>query len=274
MNKPLTNLQEVLSYSELRQPCRLYTTPGLAAGTILHVAWIGLLTRFLRQWLVPNLNGLPMPAPIKPGDTTWSGPSSDDEAVSIVGLVFYSVWTAASVLFLAPLECALVRLSTQRPEKQNPLHMAYANNADAPNAPASYSHQASVPAQVNADANDTPSRASFAIEDPEEEEDEAQRPNEANTAANKPLHGSSAASRPTHLLNEPSEPVIALRPCDEADSAEEAARMEAGGFGAPVVERYVGLVDCLKKMREEEGLESLGRGWWVSLLGIAAGSFA
>lgn len=40
------------------------------------------------------------------------------------------------------------------------------------------------------------------------------------------------------------------------------------------MERYTGLRDCLNKMVEEEGMESLGRGAWVTLLGVLGGSFA
>ena len=276
LNTPVANLQEILIYSELRQPWRLYLVPGLAAGTLLHLAWIGLATRLVRQILVPSLGGLPAPTPISPGQDTWSGNNSDTQTYSTAGLVLFFVWNLVSLPVLAPLECALVRLCTQRPEKQNPLHLAYANAG-----PSSYSHQASVSGQGAAPADlDTPSRASFAIDDPEEEE-------EGQEGAERPLNGSQQPSQPAPpyvagpgpLGEEPTEPVIALRPCDEPESAEEAARMErsgqaGGGFGAPVVARYTGLFDCLRKMREEEGLESLGRGWWVTLVGLLAASFS
>ena len=64
--------------------------------------------------------------------------------------------------------------------------------------------------------------------------------------------------------------VIALRPCDDPESPEE----QDLAFGAPAVERYTGIVDCLMKMRNEEGLESLMRGAWVTLLSVLLGNFA
>ncbi|KDN40616.1 hypothetical protein K437DRAFT_250029 [Tilletiaria anomala UBC 951] len=289
LNKPMANLQEILSYSELRNPLKLYTIPGLATATVLHIGWIGIATRIMRHLLVPMLGGLDVPEPIKPGETTFSGPTSDTKKYSTIGLVMFFLWNLASLPVLAPIECAMVRLSTQRPEKQNPLHLAYAKPASTLN---SYSHQASVPAQTSPQATaaetDMPSRTSFAIEDQEEAEEAA-----GNAFASEPLNPQSASananatpapvSAPTPapprylptISREPAEPVIALRPCDEADSAEEAARLEReGGFGAPVVSRYTGLVDCLRKMRDEEGIESLGRGWWVTLNGLLIASFS
>ncbi len=74
---------------------------------------------------------------------------------------------------------------------------------------------------------------------------------------------------PSFSGGEPPEPVIALRPIEEQTAEEAAAE-----FGAPVVTRYTGLVDCLNKMVDEEGIESLGRGAWVTLLAMFAGSFS
>ena len=59
----------------------------------------------------------------------------------------------------------------------------------------------------------------------------------------------------------PPEPVIALRPCD--DSANEAQF----GFGAPPVQPYAGVIDCLRKMVDEEGVESIWRGVVFTLVG-------
>ncbi len=261
-----TNMQEILSYSETRQPWRLFLIPGLAPGTLLHLAWIGLITRMVRQILVPTLGGLPSQTPISPDQDTWSGGTSEDSGASTIGLALFFAWNIGSVLVLAPLECALVRLGTQRPEKQNPLHMAYANAAGGAAAPSSFSHQASVQQK----GGDTPSRPSFTIDgtaEQQEEEEEGQQPQSPSSAPlQRPMPG---------YTSEPTEPVIALRPCDEPSSVEEAARLESsGGFGAPVVERYTGLRDCLQKMRDEEGLESYGRGWWVTLVSLLAASFA
>lgn len=204
----------------------------------------------------------------------------------------------------------MVRLSTQRPERQNPLHRAYAR---VPQGPAPYNNQASAAAQSqpggvykddaskSADGGDKPlpsepvGRPSFAIED-EEDEDEGdigatagKASANGNGASNKaarvlgenapeqPASNSNgfnsspsySSSAPTFSGGEPPEPVIALRPIEEQTAEEAAAE-----FGAPVVRRYEGLMDCLNKMVDEEGVESLGRGAWVTLLAMFAGSFS
>lgn len=355
----MANLRELLSYSEYAQPWRLYLLPGLLPATLAHTAWIGLVTRLVRHITVPALGGLPAPTPATDGQTHYSGPSSAGGTleVSSIGLAVFVIWNILSVGVLAPLECVMVRLSTQRPEKQQPLHLAYGarRNAASPargGAPAPYSHQATAAAQAQpggaySDAApasapaqpdkplpaEPPGRASFAIEDDDEAEGEGEgeggRGGEGASAseASKPLAPVStsestpapapsaasatpapapaASTQPTteaphRVLGaraassdvlppytpqavgpgmglgynaEPPEPVIALRPCDEPASSAEAAAAAAEGFGAPTVERYQGLVHCLNTMVEEEGLESLARGAWVTLLGALAGNF-
>ncbi|CAO1635874.1 unnamed protein product [Parajaminaea phylloscopi] len=78
-------------------------------------------------------------------------------------------------------------------------------------------------------------------------------------------YGNRGAANPASY-NEPSEPVIALRPVEEVgpDGANE--------DGAGVVERYEGLKDCIDKLVEEEGVEALYRGAWVTALGALGGS--
>lgn len=229
----------------------------------------------------------------------------------------------------------MVRLSVQRPERQQPLHLAYARVSSNGTAagPAPYNNQAQVQQSNNvtpeanqtggysdqANGNGKPDtqptdpapRPSFAIEDEDDndeqpiggvkepakenkttveesrdESDPAPTPTN-NTAAHRVLgpqantqNVNPSTSLPTTNTNwyragsEPSEPVIALRPCDEPLSAEEAARAEAEGFGAPTVERYSGMMDCLNKLVDEEGIEALYRGAWVTLLGILVGNFS
>ncbi|PWZ02153.1 hypothetical protein BCV70DRAFT_225427 [Testicularia cyperi] len=319
LNTPRENLRELLSYTELSQPWRLYLLPGLLAANIAHVAWIGLATRIVRQLTVPSLGGLPGATPAGPDQDTYSGPNSNMLELSPIGLPIFIVWNVLSVLVLSPLECVLVRLSTQRPERQNPLHRAYArvptaNGSSA--APSPYSHQSTAAAQMqpggaykdavdgrkSTDSNgadkplpsspgDQPGRPSFAIEDEDDEDDEdgQERGSKSKASGNGDkasrvlgqVSGSSAPAgattngaaatytRPTFSGGEPPEPVIALRPIDEQTAEEAAAE-----FGAPVVQRYEGLVDCLNKMVDEEGIESLGRGAWVTMLGIFAGNFS
>jgi hypothetical protein len=302
------NVRELLSYSEFSQPWRLYLLPGLLNAQLCHTVWIGLVTRLVRHITVPSLGGLPPSTPAAPGDDTYSGPSSAGNAsLSTFGLAVFLCWCVLSVIVLSPLECAIVRLSVQRPERQQPLHLAYArvssSSSAQPTGPAPYNNQAQVGQQVQSqgqtaneegEPTDPAPRPSFAIED--EEDDSGGNDQNGET---KPLSGSangpegqykdSTAARqsprpqntntlPTHNTyragNEPTEPVIALRPCDEPSSAEEAAQAESEGFGAPTVERYQGMIDCLNKLVDEEGIEALYRGAWVTLLGILAGNFS
>ncbi|KAN0064479.1 hypothetical protein ACQY0O_002105 [Thecaphora frezii] len=357
-NRPRENLRELLSYQEYTQPWRLYLLPGLLAANVAHIAWIGLATRLVRQVTVPSLGGLAPAVPAAPGQEEYSGPNSSMLEVSSFGLAVFLLWNVFSVIVLAPLECVMVRLSTQRPERQNPLHRAYARNTGggAATGPAPYNNQATVAAQTQpgggysdngaapasdeADrksldkplpsspplANEVPSRPSFAIEDDDDNDESPRQDGEAahlakpaaptsNGTANGHDNGNATATRngadggvnsakavrvlgglapsPSQALGggfgssgggcggaggawaahlgggEPPEPVIALRPIEEQAEQEAAAE-----FGAPVVQRYEGLVDCLNKMVDEEGLESLSRGAWVTMLGVFAGSFS
>ncbi|PWN33610.1 uncharacterized protein FA14DRAFT_161373 [Meira miltonrushii] len=328
------NLRELLSYSEFSQPWRLYLLPGLLPVQLMHIFWIGFVTRIVRHWTVPSLGGLPPSTPAGPNDDTYSGPSSSDGSMSVTtfGLAVFLSWCVLSVVILSPLECVMVRLSVQRPERQQPLHLAYArlSSNGAPAAgPAPYNNQAQV--QQNSNANpeanqtggysdqanvngkpdaqptDPAPRPSFAIEDDddndeqpiggvkepasenkttvEEARDESDPAPATDNTAHRVLGPQTNTQNPSTFVpspstnwhragSEPSEPVIALRPCDEPLSAEEAARAESEGFGAPTVERYSGMVDCLNKLVDEEGIEALYRGAWVTLLGILVGNFS
>jgi len=269
--------------------------------------------------------------------------------ISTFGLAIFLTWCVLSVIVLSPIECVIVRLSVQRPERQQPLHLAYARlSSNAPSGPAPYNNQAQVqndrgqstengaqyrdegfnqstPVTATGQSPEVQPRPSFAITDDEEDEGEAEtKQGEAevetkkadaatktdliaglNGNAAKPDSSSSVPSptpqttsnpsplpprvlgggpppRPSPMQQnpyggieeQPSEPVIALRPCDEPQSAEEAARVEGEGFGAPTVERYSGMIDCLNKLVDEEGIEALYRGAWVTLLGVLAGNFS
>lgn len=326
------SLSELLSPAERAQPWRLYLIPGLLAATFAHIGWVGLLTRAVRHVLVPNLGGLSPPQPASSGDTDYSGPNSSTKEVNPLALIIFLAWCLLSVVTLSPLEVITIRLSVQRPERQQPLHLAYSGASNGPpRRPASYSHQASVPsvngprpsetfsdnAKPTADDKPLPSQPernggddldaghpSFAIED-EDESNEADCPQSANATA--PSAESAAArqaskiagqSRETSTIApgrnfggtsvpntaphhphasqgilyhssyvEPNEPVIALRPVEEATS-----NASGGGGGASVVERYEGLKDCIDKLVVEEGVESLYRGAWITALGALGGS--
>lgn len=153
--------------------------------------------------------------------------------VSFFGLSVYIVWNVLSVVVLAPLECAMVRLSVQRPERQQPLHLAYAQRNQS-SGPSPYSHQASANAQTqpggaysdqsstnqqkplpknpqdgSQEAPNSPpdlSRPSFAIEDDEEENevegDKKAKVEDARDEDQPPRENSNGNENPSPFLNE------------------------------------------------------------------------
>ncbi|KAE8216802.1 hypothetical protein CF327_g54 [Tilletia walkeri] len=267
-----SNLRELLSPNELAQPWRLYLLPGLLPAMLIHLFWIGIFTRIVRQLFVPSLGGLKSPPTAGDHDKTFHGNAPSTMEISFIGLSIYLIWNGISVLVLAPLECAVVRLAVQRPERQQPLHLAYASRSAGA---ASYNHQASAAAAAAA-SPEQPPRASFTIDDEEDDVGDGER-NDASQADPTPSEPQANQYQSDHhILNgtEPPEPVIALRPCDEPETEAEAMQAGAEGFGAPVVERYTGLVHCLRLMADEEGYESLARGAWVTAIGVLGGAVA
>lgn len=317
--RPRDALLEVLSYAEYRQPWRLYAVPGLTVAVLLRIVWMGLLSAIVRQLTVPALGGLAPPQPAGPDQDHYDGPHSGMLEINPLGLTVYILWNVASVALLAPLDCITVRLATQRPMHQQPLHLAFASDPQR-QTPAPYSHQASVSGAARQDTQAP--RSSFTIDDEADEREEqpaAQRAADKNASSEEqqPLKADDeddagapegadigkAAAQDAGVRTAPEpadqapagsedaqppraepgftpftpgpqrvpvEPVIALRPCDDPESPEE----QDLAFGAPAVERYTGIVDCLMKMRNEEGLESLMRGAWVTLLSVLLGNFA
>lgn len=154
--------------------------------------------------------------------TSPTGPSASVSAFSIAAfLVFNVIIFAVSV----PLQCAAIRLSTQRP-------------SEAPSA-----------ADVRASINPASHQASVSTADAPLDEGEEDTP-----------LGAWQAHAGSRLPSEPSEnpePVVILRPC--AASAIEA------DAGNGTVRPYAGLWDCLHTMVQEEGIESIYRGWGVSV---------
>lgn len=207
---PRACFAEIMSHDELAQPWRLYLVPGMITGTLARTFWTVVLGALAAR-VSPFPSAAPEPEPAAPGDTDYSGPSSDTPRISVLSIAAYIVWIAASVCVLTPLNCALVRLAVQRATGQQPLHNAYAGAAE-------YNHQAGVTQAEPEPASRSPDGI-------------------------------------------PPEPVIALRPCD--DSGNEAQF----GFGAPPVQPYTGVIDCLRKMVDEEGVESIWRGVVFTLIG-------
>ena len=222
-------LEEIMSPEELRQPWRLFVLPGVAESVVLRLLWNGVLGTAVRFLTFPSLVTGMDPRPIAPGEGEYSGPSSDTSGVSVIALIAYCFWLALSLVVLAPLDCITVRLSVQRPSGQQPLHEAYAA--------APYNHQASV--ALPRISHDAPG-------------DEADA-NEATPIA-----------EPGHrlLTDMPEEPVIALRACNDS------GQQSQFGFGAAPMERYHGVVDCARKMIDEEGFESIRRGFMFTLISI------
>ncbi|WFD36556.1 hypothetical protein MCUN1_003439 [Malassezia cuniculi] len=267
---PKACLREIMSHDEQRQPWRLYIVPGVFQAVLLKIFWVSVIGTTVRQLTVPALGVVTVPTPVAPGESQYSGPSSDTLTISPLGLSVFLVWILISAVVVTPIECVIVRLSVQRPAGQQPLHEAYAQVAE-------YNHQATVPQPQQQQQQHQP-RSSFAIDDEtaEREREEAAADADADTYtdANADANAATAAPAPrpmqrnaSHIPGDlPSEPVIALRPCD--DTAEEAQI----GFGATPVERYSGVVDCVRKMIDEEGLESLWRGVFFTLIFILMSS--
>ncbi|KDQ21175.1 hypothetical protein BOTBODRAFT_25598 [Botryobasidium botryosum FD-172 SS1] len=161
---------------ERKKPWALWLTPGLMAATVVHILWIAIVSRIFRALLIPALaDGIDNIDPNQPLD------------VSLVGLVFFVIFSSASTVVLCPLEVISTRLSLQRNH---------------------FADLAGAPAQAG-----------------EEEEVEY------------------AAT----------EDVIGLR--SEEDP-------------------YVGLVDCAKRIIDEEGIMTLYRAWWLTMFTTVFASFA
>lgn len=261
---PRESLQEVLSASEYKQPWRLYRLPGLLPVMLLRVALVSSIYAVTNDMLLPSMGLVPI-EPADPNQDEYEGPSSVSIKRAVFAFAAYLIILLAVQLIAVPLECMVVRLSTQRPVKQQPLHVAYADNAPA-QGPASHNHQATVPETV------APSEAPADAEDAQDAQDAdveaAPKPANAPSASvdddaeladddDLPMLSAPAPRRstlPPRTKSPTSEPVIALRPCDEALDEIDSY------YGAAPVERYLTLGDCFRKMVAEEGYESLFRG--------------
>lgn len=258
---PRESLQEVLSASEYKQPWRLYRLPGLLPVMLLRVALVSSIYAVTNEMLFPSMGLVPI-EPADPNQDEYEGPASVSIKRAVFAFAAYLFIMLAVQLIAVPLECMVVRLSTQRPVAQQPLHVAYANNAPA-QGPASHNHQATVAETV------APSEAPAEVEDaPDADVEAAPKPAHAPSAPadddaevadddDLPMLSAPAPRRsalPPRTKSPTSEPVIALRPCDEALDEIDSY------YGAAPVERYLTLGDCFRKMVAEEGYESLFRG--------------
>lgn len=104
---PRIALRALFTPYERSKPWVLYFTPGLAVAQSLHVLYFLLIARGLRALLVPSytpngffFNGEPL--------------SSFGGFWAYVGMSFYALFLAASIVVLTPLEVLSARLSVQR----------------------------------------------------------------------------------------------------------------------------------------------------------------
>ncbi|WFD44941.1 hypothetical protein MPSI1_003615 [Malassezia psittaci] len=141
--QPKTSMQQVLSLTEYAQPWRLFQIPGLLYAMLLRVTLVSTLSLGAQRCLLPYYEPL---QPSDPSQDDFEGPTSASTKATVAGFTAYLIVTLLLQLVAVPLECIVVRLSIQRPITQQPLHIAYANNAS-PYRPTADSHQASASTQ-------------------------------------------------------------------------------------------------------------------------------
>lgn len=219
--QPLQNLREILSAGELRRPWKLYALPGMASVCATHTLFVVIGTPLAQRicFGTSDLEALPTASGL-PADNPGNTPSAG-RRYSAMGIAAFLVWNVVTLAIVIPLQCATIRLSTQRPQEYQP-----------PSALNPVSHQANVPLQS------------------EQEEEDEQAPLGEWRA-----HASTRAPPTAEVEQE--EPVVVLRPCASSEIEADA--------GNGTVRPYTGLVDCLQTMVAEEGLESIYRGWGISV---------
>ncbi|PKI83447.1 hypothetical protein MVES_002436 [Malassezia vespertilionis] len=230
-----SSLREILCKEEYEQPWRLYLLPGVVPALLLRVAVIEYATMAIgfvifNDW-IPDEPGL-----TDPNKDDFHGRTSESTMSAMFGYTLLLLWCMAIQFAVVPLECITVRLTTQRPVDQQPLHIAFAQQAQ-PEGPSAVSHQATA----------APPQEVRATREPEPFTDEAEEDSETAPALGEHDTETCITVEEDARMTEP---VIALRPCDEPDNNAEAF------FGASPVERYTGIVDCFQKMVAEEGYET------------------
>ncbi|KAH7927145.1 mitochondrial carrier [Leucogyrophana mollusca] len=93
------SLRILLTPTERTRPWILYLTPGLLAAQVMHIAYVVLGLRSIRQLLIPGIA---------------SGSITRWEDVSMVRLSIFFVIALLSTAILAPLEVVSIRLAIQR----------------------------------------------------------------------------------------------------------------------------------------------------------------
>jgi hypothetical protein len=96
---PFRSLRVLLTPTELRKPWVLYLTPGLLAAEFLHITYVVIGLRALRNILLPSLAEIDDPQP---------------QDLSFRSLVVYLAIALFSTAILCPLEVISTRLAVQR----------------------------------------------------------------------------------------------------------------------------------------------------------------
>ena len=99
-------LRRLFTPTELHKPWLLYTTPGLLGAKILHLAYVVLILRTLRSWLLPSIDA------ISSGKVEAGSGIPPDFTVLRFGT--YIIIAGLSTIVLCPLEVIATRLSLQR----------------------------------------------------------------------------------------------------------------------------------------------------------------
>jgi len=172
---PFRSLRVLLTPTERRKPWVLYLTPGLLASEFLHITYVVVGLRALRNIMLPSLSQNDDPEP---------------QGLSPRSLVIYLAISLFSTSILCPLEVISTRLAVQRNHESAEFN--------------------SVTQEEVGDAEDLPEYS-------------------------------------------PAEDVIGLR--NDKDP-------------------YLGLVDCVKRIIDEEGWRALYRGWWLTMVFGVFAAFA
>lgn len=110
---PRIALRQVLSPTELLQPWRLYTVPGLLPLQLFRQFTASYVTHFVRYWTLPVMEvSVPLTG-AKPNQDEFHAPTSDTFRITFFGLIFFLAWSLGAALVLVPIDCILVRLMTQ-----------------------------------------------------------------------------------------------------------------------------------------------------------------
>lgn len=228
----MQNLRVLFSPGERKQPWRLYTLPGLALVSLMRL----LLSAFAapmgqRICFGPSATAGSARVTVLPADQPGSAPVAP--RLTPMRLAAFIVWQIIILSLSVPLQCAEVRLATQRPRESVPPAPSGLSAGASINP---VSHQSSVSSELQAS---------------QEGESDEQAPLGAWRA-----HADAQAQAAPYPGGGREDPIIILRPCASSEIEADA--------GNGTVGPYLGLFHCLSTMVAEEGIESIFRGWGFS----------